>query len=1028
MRDRLLRTEVDRAALLDLYGKICAHKKRVLDDETNPLVSVLRLAGVTRVIDGYHRVRNRIYYRVFDREWINANMPDAELRRQRAAYRRGMARTAAVAAVILFLMAGLAFSAIREKRHADREKSIAVEERRRADEKTREVEAALIEVRQERERAVKLQAVAEDEQAEAEAQRREAEAQRKDAEAQRKEAVSQKEIAQRERAATEQQRQQTLAETRQRVVAQSAAAASAATAQTAQQAGQYVRQLLYAVQMNLAQQAWEEGNVGRVRKLLCAHADWSEGSPADPVKDACRRPPESQLAGDDLRGFEWHYLHRLTHRALSTKELKQRGAVYIAASSPPGGGGTKLAVATLAAPAPEEATAEQRYSVSVWDAAMAAGGDKPARLEVASGKIVSLALSPDGTKLLTGHAGGRAQLWDVATGKPLATLQHRDVEIRPTRLAPDIGTEIRQFETSTVAFSPDGQTLATGSGNSVKLWDAATLRQVATLAGHEGGVTRVLFSPDGQTLASGGSDNFVKLWKVPARGGAGVVRLVEAPMLSGHEADISALAFSSDGRTLAAGSTNGTTLLWDAATGKRLGPTFKGTNKQITHIAFSPRAKLFAVGGHDKAVRLWLTPERAPEAKPVDSQVRDEEGALHIRPNLSGADTSALIVPAAFSPAGPSVNLFSVTARPIGLTPGVVVVPANSSEKPPEPVAVLKGHEAAVLALAFSKDGRQLTTVGADDALKAWLVETEWTVLTSLDGNAYGLAYSPDGKLLATGKSGGTETSLKLWDAATGDEVFAAQAGLIYNVAFSPDGKLLASVGAGATLWHVAERRKLLTFGKGVFYSVAFAPRDGKILATGSPDGLVRLWDVSNGRELYTLQASAKGTPNQSQGIESLHFSTDGQFLATACHDGTLKVWETATGREVWRRERAENGLSAVAYSPDGKLVATGGAGSTIQFWDAATGAPLAELEGHADLITFITFSPDGRRLATASRDNTLRLWDVDTQQEVAALKGHDAPINNIAFSPFDGQMIATASADRTVRLWRANAKQSLSR
>jgi WD40 repeat protein len=88
VRERLLKSEADRAALLDLYKKL-RDDKRVKDDETNPLISVLRLSGITRVVEGLLYVRNRIYYRVFDREWVLANLPDAEVQRQCAAYRRG---------------------------------------------------------------------------------------------------------------------------------------------------------------------------------------------------------------------------------------------------------------------------------------------------------------------------------------------------------------------------------------------------------------------------------------------------------------------------------------------------------------------------------------------------------------------------------------------------------------------------------------------------------------------------------------------------------------------------------------------------------------------------------------------------------------------------------------------------------------------------------------------------------------------------------------------------------------------------
>jgi tetratricopeptide (TPR) repeat protein len=136
VRERILRSEGDRAGLLDLYSRVRRKRRNVRDDETNPLLSILRLAGIIRISDGYLAVRNRIYHRVFDNEWIRANMPDAELQRQRAAYRKGILRAAAVAAVILALMAGLAVAAMKQRNRA-------VEEARRADQNAHEREQAM---------------------------------------------------------------------------------------------------------------------------------------------------------------------------------------------------------------------------------------------------------------------------------------------------------------------------------------------------------------------------------------------------------------------------------------------------------------------------------------------------------------------------------------------------------------------------------------------------------------------------------------------------------------------------------------------------------------------------------------------------------------------------------------------------------------------------------------------------------------------------------------------------------------------
>src|SRR5579871_3076430 len=118
VRNRLLRSEVDLAALLDLYVQVRAGKK-IKDDETNPLIPVLRLSGVVKLEHGVLKVRNRIYDRVFDREWVIAHMPDAELRRQRAAYRTGVLRTAVVAGAIVLAMGALALTARRQANRAN---------------------------------------------------------------------------------------------------------------------------------------------------------------------------------------------------------------------------------------------------------------------------------------------------------------------------------------------------------------------------------------------------------------------------------------------------------------------------------------------------------------------------------------------------------------------------------------------------------------------------------------------------------------------------------------------------------------------------------------------------------------------------------------------------------------------------------------------------------------------------------------------------------------------------------------------
>jgi len=191
VRERMLRSEADIASLLELYGKVRKHK-RVRDDDTNPLVSILRLSGIARAVDGYLCVRNRIYYRVFDWEWVKANMPDAELRRQRAAYRRGWLRAAALLTSAAVIFAILAVNANKQR----------IQAKLNAD----QAQIALAEADRQRRVAEEQKAVAEQQRTLAEKAADEAKLSAQRAEEARAEAERQRELAENRRAETEQQR------------------------------------------------------------------------------------------------------------------------------------------------------------------------------------------------------------------------------------------------------------------------------------------------------------------------------------------------------------------------------------------------------------------------------------------------------------------------------------------------------------------------------------------------------------------------------------------------------------------------------------------------------------------------------------------------------------------------------------------------------------------------------------------------------------------------------------------------------
>lgn len=616
---------------------------------------------------------------------------------------------------------------------------------------------------------------------------------------------------------------------------------------------------------------------------------------------------------------------------------------------------------------------------------LSGSGDKTVKLwDVSSGKeirtfkghegvVESVCFSPDGHYALSGSADKTVKLWDIAADEAVRTFRGHTNSV------------------NSVCFSPDGQNILSGSDDNVmsefsgskndmmKLWNLSSDKDIKDFSGFKGSIKSVCFSTDGKyALAGNGRDKTIRIWKIST---GKIIRT-----FSGHSDEITSVTFSRDGRYILSGSDDKTLKLWDTSSGKEI-RTFSGHSSGVSSVCFSTDGIFALSGSDDNTLKLWeVTTGRL---------VRTISGH-------SGGVSSVC-----FSPDDKNIlsGSYDRTFKLWDVTTGNLI-------------KTFSGNSTMVTSACFSPDGAYSLSGGKDNIMNLWDINKAINVRSFIDHISIiaSVCFSPDGKY---GLSASYDSTLKIWDLATGALVntLIGHAAEVTSATFSHNGRYVLS-GSGdksVKLWDISNGKMIKTF-NGQSQSVCFSP-DDKFVLSGAWDKTLKLWDISSGKLIRTFTANSQ--------INTVALSPDGEYALSGSGfdilsflskiETTLKLWKVSNGKELRTMQGHLKQINSVCFSPDGKFALSGSSDNTLKLWEVSSGKLIRTFSGHSNSVNSVCFSPDGKSALSGSGDNTFKLWDIMTGELIytAIINGKNSQwlvYNNDGYwdaSPNGGDLVA---------------------
>jgi WD40 repeat protein len=617
----------------------------------------------------------------------------------------------------------------------------------------------------------------------------------------------------------------------------------------------------------------------------------------------------------------------------------------------------------------------------------APGGPLIRTFEGHTGSVRAVAVTPDGSRAVSGSDDHTLKLWDLCSGQMIRTFEGHSDTVNSVAVTPDgcwavsastdktlrlwdleTGETIRTLKgharaVKVVVVTSNGSRALSSSSDSIRLWDLETGQTIRTLEGHTNTINAVAATPDGRRAVSVSEDHTLRLWDLESG------QMIRSMMVKYDEIRMHVVAMTSDGRRAVAGCEPDNARLWDLESGQQ-SHVLMGHASWISAVAVTPDSRRAVSASWDHTLRV------------------------------SDMDTGRTI-------------------------------------------CTLEGHTKEVNAVAVTPDGRRAVSAADDYTLRLWDLENGQPIhpLGHRMRGVSAVAVTPDGRRAVSAsadleRAKGVAYTLRLWDMCSGQTIITFQGQWqgnpysnayrvrqyysVSSVAVTPDGRRAISASENYTLqaWDLEIGQMILTLEghRGPVNDVAVT-QDGCRAVSASDDRTLRVWDLEIGQMIRTLQG-------HTERVNAVSVTPDTRRAVSASDDQTLKVWGLKSGRHLRTLQGHGSPVSAVAITSDSRRVVSASKDHTLRLWDLNSGRTICTLEGHKDGVNAISVTPDGRAVS-ASDDRTLRLWNLGTGKTIRTLEGHTACVNAVAVTP-DGRRAVSASDDYTLRLWDLEIEEEI--